>query len=136
MFVKVDVNGDGCISKEELANGFEHVDLDIDNIEELMERCDVDGNGYIDYTEFITAAMDWTKALNEERLLHAFKAFDKDGNGTIDLNELRESIGTDSANDESTWIQVMAEGDKNGDGVIDLKEFMTLMIDYVSGSGN
>jgi Ca2+-binding EF-hand superfamily protein len=37
-----------------------------------MKSLDKDGNGFIDYTEFITAAIDKTAFLNRENLRAAF----------------------------------------------------------------
>ena len=39
---------------------------------DLMSSLDKDGNGFIDYTEFITAAIDKVAFLNKENLKAAF----------------------------------------------------------------
>ncbi|KAK8946347.1 Calcium-dependent protein kinase 22 [Platanthera zijinensis] len=44
-------------------------------------RADVDGNGTIDYIEFITATMHRHKLEREENLYSAFQYFDKDSSG-------------------------------------------------------
>ena len=41
-----------------------------------MEACDLDGNGSVDYNEFITATVNKTKLLSKINLEAAFKAFD------------------------------------------------------------
>lgn len=41
-----------------------------------MKSLDKDGNGYIDYTEFITAAIDKVAFLNREKLKEAFQILD------------------------------------------------------------
>lgn len=64
-------------------------------------------------------------------MLYAFRAFDKDGNGKIDINELKETLGGDEQVEESVWLSMIAEIDKNGDGEIDLKEFMNMMLQEV-----
>lgn len=38
---------------------------------------DLDGNGTIDYNEFITATINKTKVLSKQNLETTFKAFDK-----------------------------------------------------------
>jgi calcium-dependent protein kinase len=48
---------------------------------EVLQSMDVDGNGKIDFTEFIAAAYNKQKLLNEENLHTAFKIFDMDGDG-------------------------------------------------------
>ena len=42
------------------------------NYQELMQTIDKDGNGVIDYTEFITAAIDKAALLNMKNLISAF----------------------------------------------------------------
>jgi Ca2+-binding EF-hand superfamily protein len=42
---------------------------------------DTNHDGKIDYGEFITAAVNRSRLLNEANLDIAFKMFDKDGNG-------------------------------------------------------
>jgi len=46
-------------------------------VERIMNSVDVDKNGMIDYTEFITASINKDKMLTGERLKTAFDYFDK-----------------------------------------------------------
>jgi len=41
----------------------------------IMNNCDMDKNGHIDYSEFISATIDKRKLLSKERLKHAFAIF-------------------------------------------------------------
>ena len=51
---------------------------------------DADGNGTIDFPEFLTMmARKMKDTDSEEEILEAFKVFDKDGNGFISAAELR-----------------------------------------------
>ena len=47
----------------------------------LLCQADVDGNGTIDYIEFITATMHMNRVEREEHLYKAFEYFDKDNSG-------------------------------------------------------
>lgn len=49
---------------------------------------DTDGDGEIDYTEFITAAFNKKSLLTKVNLDAAFKTFDVDGDGKITIKEL------------------------------------------------
>ena len=42
-----------------------------------MESMDLDGNGTVDYNEFITATINKSKVLSKQNLEATFKAFDK-----------------------------------------------------------
>lgn len=89
-FKQLDVNSDGRLSKEEIINGFHLIEMKIPiNIDDMMEKCDIDGNGFVDYNEFVTVTLDWNQALSRERLIAAFSAYDKDQSGKITIHELK-----------------------------------------------
>lgn len=58
-------------------------------VDQIFEVVDIDGSGEIDFNEFITATMDRKKLLSSEKIDLAFKAFDRDGSGSISLKELK-----------------------------------------------
>lgn len=47
----------------------------------VFSQADVDGNGTIDYIEFITATMHMNRMEREDHLYKAFEYFDKDKSG-------------------------------------------------------
>jgi len=57
----------------------------------------------------------------------AFKIFDKDGNGKISLDELKQALGGTEEN-ETVFMKMIMDADKNGDGEIDLDEFTQMML--------
>jgi calcium-dependent protein kinase len=92
----MDKNGDGKLSKQEILDGYEdHFNkiLDEEQLEKLFSSVDIDGSGFIDYSEFIMATMNEKKNISEEKLVSAFKIFDKDDSGTISPDEIREVLG-------------------------------------------
>ena len=48
-----------------------------------MQIKDVNGNGHIDYTEFLAATIETQGKIEEERLADAFNRFDQDETGFI-----------------------------------------------------
>lgn len=62
----------------------------------MMKNVDIDGNGVIEYTEFVMATMNQKNVSSEDKLKAAFNMFDKDGSGTISPDEIREVLGFDS----------------------------------------
>lgn len=46
----------------------------------------------------------------------AFKMFDKDGSGTLDLAEIKEMFGGSGQIAEHVWKDLIKEVDDNGDG--------------------
>lgn len=65
--------------------------------------------------------------MSRNNLLLAFEVFDKDGNGVITAEEIRDVLSDDFLADEKVWEDIIQEVDSNGDGMIDLKEFLDLM---------
>lgn len=60
---------------------------------EIFTRIDIDGSGFIDYTEFVAAAMDMEQMLSDKKLKRAFEMFDVDGSGVISAEEIKEVLG-------------------------------------------
>ena len=60
-----------------------------------MRKCDLDGDGRIDYHEFITAAFDHKNLATEKNLENAFNLLDLNKDGFIDVDEFRIILPTD-----------------------------------------
>jgi calcium-dependent protein kinase len=129
LFKSLDLNGDGKLSKEELNIAFSRLatseSIDIDRI---MQRCDSNKNGYIDFTEFLTASIDWKQALSGERLEALFKELDKDNDGAITIEEIKIFLGGSEYIDDQEWEEIFREADYDHNGVIDLEEFRSVML--------
>ena len=79
-----------------------------------MKNIDINNSGTIDYNEFVMSAIEKQKLLSKETLKSAFKLFDKDGNGYISINELREFF-TEFEYNDNEWEQLILEFDSDGD---------------------
>ena len=99
-----------------------------------MREIDVNKDGVIDYTEFITAAIDRVAVLNKANLLSAFQLIDKDGSGMITMDELQDAFDSKKSKDAQLWKDIMRDVDKNGDNQISLDEFMDAMTKYLKES--
>ena len=121
-FVALDANGDGKLSREEIMLGINKINCKkVFDVEKIIEECDADGSDFIDYSEFLTATMNWQKNLSRKKIETAFRTFDVNGDEKIDLAELKGIIG--GALNEDMYQEIMKEADANGDGWIDFKEF-------------
>ncbi|CAM0885184.1 unnamed protein product [Alopecurus aequalis] len=129
VFRKFDANGDGQISRLELATLFEsvgHAATD-DELSRMMAEADADGDGFISLSEF--AALYATSDDVEEDLRHAFKVFDADDSGAISASELARVLHGLGEKATVSQCRRMIEGvDKNGDGVISFEEFKVMMM--------
>ena len=129
MFLKFDTNNDGHLTLDELRAGYADIaqilNVDEPDVEEMLRGADLDGDGTIDYTEFIAAAFQKDLLLSGDNLMRAFRMFDTDGDGTISKEELKAVFGGGHVNQrgEQVWDEIMAEVDKNQDGEISFEEF-------------
>lgn len=125
-FVALDADADGKLSADEILNAVDEFSTScLEEIPSILCRCDSDKSGFIDYTEFLSASMDWKIILSTKKLEAAFRAFDLNGNGKIDIDELKEMIGGVG---ENGYQALMAEIDTNGDGEIDFEEFREICL--------
>ena len=132
LFNLIDINGDGKITKNELFEGLNKKiksnslkkDIDI-----IFKNIDSDNNGYIEYEEFVRAAIDKEMFLNENILKFAFRYFDKDNSGEISYEEIEEVFKSHVQNDNvhQSLSQIISEVDTNGDGIISFDEFVDIM---------
>jgi|JI10StandDraft_1071094.scaffolds.fasta_scaffold364048_1 calcium-dependent protein kinase len=126
IFKALDANGDGRLSKEEIRDGYEeHFGklLNEDELDQIFTEIDTDGNGFIDYSEFIVATMSSKKNLSEEKLMAAFKLFDVDSSGTISPTELKTVLGSSGKISDDVIEEILKQADENNDGEIEFKEF-------------
>ncbi|CAD8128989.1 unnamed protein product [Paramecium sonneborni] len=132
---EMDSNGDGILTKEEILETYKkHMDDEtaLQEVQKIMDLVDMDGQGIIDYTEFIIASMDRKKAVQKEKLKEAFYIFDKDANGSTSEQEIKEVLGSSLQGiDEKYWLDMIREIDKNDDGQISYEEFCDMMMKII-----
>ncbi|XP_008792394.2 calcium-dependent protein kinase 1 [Phoenix dactylifera] len=129
MFRSMDTDNSGTITFEELKAGLPKLGTKISESEvrQLMEAADVDGNGAIDYIEFITATMHMNRVEKEDHLYKAFEYFDKDKSGYITVEELEQALRKYNMGDDKTIKEIIAEVDTDHDGKINYEEFAAMM---------
>jgi len=143
LFNKIDINGDGKITKDELIKGFQQFlevspDSIVDDVDKIFRNIDSDNNGFIEFEEFVRGAIDKEKFLQEDTLKFAFQYFDKDGSGEITSEEIKKVFFSTNTkiNPEVVDNQmklIIQEVDQNSDGKISFQEFSTMMkniLDY------
>ena len=135
MFTKLDADHNGFLTFEELEAGMSDIakifHLEEDDVKEMLRAADNNGDGQVDYTEFIAAAMQKDLMLKRENLKSAFRLFDVNGDGTVTKDELKAVFGGASRG-EDVWDQIMNEVDKNNDGEISYEEFEDAMMQIIN----
>lgn len=98
IFQELDDNGDGFISFDELQKGLGKRENG-EALMSILRAADTDGNGTINYTEFLAATMEQQTFMKEAYLRQAFNMFDSDGSGAIDAAEVGKILQGDSFKD-------------------------------------
>ena len=142
LFNKIDVNGDGKIEKNELIDGLavywrlprDEMEREVDII---FENIDTDHNGYIEYEEFVRAAVNQEYFLTDKYLKFAFKYFDRDNSGDISLEEIQRRFmqNTKNAKDprvEAEIKKIFDEIDLDHNGTVSYDEFCQMMRNIIS----
>merc|ERR1712217_104566 len=120
------------ITKEELAKVLRELDQDPteEELNLLMDEVDADGNGTVEFPEFLMLmARKMQDTDTDEELTEAFKVFDRDGNGNISKEELRHvmtNLGEKLPEEEIE--KLINEADENKDGQINYDEFVKMMM--------
>ncbi|KAL8129345.1 hypothetical protein V2J09_018500 [Rumex salicifolius] len=129
-FDSMDTLKRGKINLEELKEGLielgQHVteaDLQI-----LMESADVDGDGTLNYGEFVAVSVHLKKMANDEHLHRAFSFFDKNKSNFIEIDELMDALNDDvDSSSEEVANAIMHDVDTDKDGKISYDEFAAMM---------
>jgi calcium-dependent protein kinase len=126
IFNKFDVNGTGKVTKKvflkELIKIYGEKDA-INLTNKIFGSIDLDGNGDISYIEFLTATMDSKKLMTDDKLEKTFKLIDKDGDGKITIQEIKNIFGGDI----KQWKKIIEELNDNNKDEIDFDDFIRVM---------
>ncbi|GAA5930746.1 hypothetical protein JCM21900_005682 [Sporobolomyces salmonicolor] len=131
-FSLFDKDGDGTITTRELGTVMRSLGQNPTEAElqDMINEVDADGNGQIDFPEFLTMmARKMKDTDSEDEVREAFKVFDKDGNGFISAAELRHvmtNLGEKLSENEVE--EMIREADVDGDGQINYDEFVKMMM--------
>merc|ERR1719295_1173377 len=137
-FKSWDSDGDGEISFKELQSAVQRSGqkLSEEDINAIFVVGDADQNGSIDLQEFMAMMMPQSsdvvakfRAIRKtvKDVQNAFKQFDRDGDGSIDKNELSQGLSQVGSFTKQDIDTLFAAGDVDGDGAIDYEEFIALM---------
>jgi len=101
-------------------------------LKEIIEEIDEDGSGLLEFGEFCQLAARFLIEEDEEalkkELKEAFRIYDKEGNGYISTDTLKEILKElDNKLTEEDLIGIIEEVDEDGSGTLDFDEFMDMM---------
>ena len=127
-----DNNKDGNVTLDELANILKAINISSsdEEIKEIIMELELEGNDEINFENFVSIVNRRDKDVdNEEEVIKAFKFFDKEGNGLININELKNimlSVGKNISEEELN--DILKEADIDMDGYINYEEFIRSLL--------
>jgi len=130
VFRMLDRHCAGHLTKEDIRSGYkEFFDKELKEMEvdEMFEKVNISGSGAIEYSEFVAAALIQNDFMDDAKLKAAFRAYDKNGTGSISLAELQKMVCFDNM-DEEEFATMMRQIDQDGKGKIDFEEFKCMML--------
>ncbi|XP_010027196.2 calmodulin-like protein 8 [Eucalyptus grandis] len=133
-FCLLDKDGDGCITMKELATAIKSLDQNPteEELQSMINEVNSDGCGTIKFEEFLNLMATKIKETEiEEELKEAFKVIDKDQDGYISPNELKQvMIKLGEKLTEEELEEMMREADLDGDGQINYEEFIRMILAF------
>jgi len=124
LFKQFDVNGDGKLSADEIAELMKSIGHSSEEAKSLLKMWDEDHDGVIDMDELKTGfASSQLGEQSKQELQQAFKRFDVDGDGFVSAQEIEKMCSLDAKETK----KLIAEVDKNGDGRISFQEWLDAM---------
>ena len=102
-----------------------------EKVELIFKNIDTDFNGFIEYEEFVRAAVNSSIFMSQNYLKFAFNYFDRDASGDITFEEIKKRFTQNAKNINSEVDQELKDIfdsiDINGDGSISFNEFCKMM---------
>mmetsp|Transcript_24367 Transcript_24367/g.67754 ORF Transcript_24367/g.67754 Transcript_24367/m.67754 type:complete len:775 (-) Transcript_24367:180-2504(-) len=142
-FARYDTDRSGVLGRQEMTQVFADIGISGSQADVVLNALDGDGNGEIDYSEFLAGCLDMRREQVVQQLKMVFMIFDHDHSGYLSREELEmwlapkmdgaaDSDAQKLMPDGATLDEVMGELDTSGDGKISYEEFRAyLMRDLV-----
>ena len=145
-FKVLDRNGDGLITIAEMRKSLNAAgeDYTLKDLQNMMKKGDKNGDGRLAWEEFLEMMRDHCRKDSRESIKHveakeassqqydeamaAFKVFDKDNDGMIDMEELQQTMSMLKLEEDPGKVHKLFQDlDKDGSGLIDYSEFGRLI---------
>lgn len=136
-----DTNQSGVITEKEFGDAMKVLGfrLSKEQVHELVAEHDEDGNGELDFPEFVqmlTSSSVITGqgggvadvATEMAQLRESFSLFDLDGDGVLSFSEIKDALAKLGAelSDKEVW-EMLAAADDDCDGTLSFPEFVVMM---------
>ena len=134
-FKSFDKEGKGEIPTSYLGTIMKNLGYNLkpEQLEECIEAVDGDGSGSVDFDEFLELMRKKTKeAEDEHEFREAFRVFDKNNRGVIDVADLKLIFQTlDPDMPEEEIDAMITEVDEDGSGTVDFEGLFIFLFNSI-----
>ena len=106
-FRALDIDNSGTLELSEIKQAFKGLSLSDEQLDEIFDRIDLNHDGEINYTEFLTVTMDRRQAMTRANLEFAFHHFDVNNSGHITRENLEECFRREGKHLSETEIDLI-----------------------------
>ena len=136
-FLQWDTDKNGVLSRDEIEENMaricQYFNIEEPDVQRMFKAADIDGDGQIDFTDFLAAATDKQKLLTQQNLKRTFKLLDRDGDGYINLEDISTHLGStpnfkvQSVNAQGKSEAIFNQLDRNWEGRVSFDDFCSHM---------
>ena len=130
-FNAMDLDHEGFIDLEELGKAFTKAEIDVteDEISEMLKTLDSDGNGRLNYSEFLVAAINIKTYITEKNLRQFFLSVDVSRDGYIDGKKMKAMMNRAGRRINTKEIDKIITEVGTSDKKIAFEDFVSLFND-------
>jgi calcium-dependent protein kinase len=134
LFNEIDENGNGHIDVGELYYNYGRFfpgtpEEAWEKVKLFVDKVDINKNGTIEYSEFLTITSLINKEVNQNLLKEVFNYYDQNGTGFIQATDLKE-LFEDTDLTDSNFQEMIDEYDQNADRKISFAEFYDMIVKF------
>lgn len=140
LFCRYDVDGSGALGLKEAQQVLRQFGIlprrpkELEYISRIVARADKDQDGELQFPEFLNLTgqvRQWVLAQKQEEELACFQRYDRDGSGTLSVEELSLllcdlGINPKTRKEQEELASLLRCVDADGSGLVDFKEFQVL----------
>lgn len=132
-FERFDADGSGYISLDEFAEVIKTLGADVpeNELASVYNNLDSNGDGQLDFTEFMALMVNFMQPSTVDELKEAFMCFDEDNSGSVSREELEavfKILGDSCPITAEDADRLFRDADRNGDGQLDYDEFARYLL--------
>lgn len=128
----VDKNHDGLISPHEFQMAMRSLGTHstVSEIQNIIDEFDKEDKGALNFNEFLEMMKHKSQDVNDEDedIKEAFRIFDKDSDGLVSANEMKQTLSSFGvAVQTEEIVKIIESADNDGDKMLSFAEFCALV---------